>query len=175
MIVIGSIPAAIVGLLLKDLFDTVLSNLLVVAIGFGITGLFLFIASLRFKREGSGKLTILTVLIIGSAQALAIVPGISRSGATIAAGLLLGLSEKKAMKFAFLLSIPIIFGANVIAVGNQTLPPSLIWATIVSFLVGLASIHVVFRYVLTKRKNLRWFGAYCLGLAFVLYLFVILR
>jgi len=165
MLIIGTIPGAILGFLLEGYFDTILSSLMVVAIGFGITGLFLFIASLHFKNEGLGKITIITALIIGSAQALAIFPGISRSGATIAAGLLIGLKEKEAMRFAFLLSIPIIIGANIIAIGNQTLPPSLIWATLVSFIVGLLSIHIVFKYVLTRRKNLKWFGIYCLVLA----------
>jgi undecaprenyl-diphosphatase len=167
LLIVASIPAAIVGFLVKDLFDSVLSGLGVVALGFGITGLFLFITSLKFdikindiKKIGYGK-----AFLVGIAQALAIVPGISRSGATISSGVLLGLKEKSAMKFAFLMSIPVIFGANIFVIGNQTLPSELIWATLVSFVVGLLSIHVVFKYVLTKRENFRWFAIYCLLLA----------
>jgi len=172
LLIVASIPAAIVGFFAKDIFGA-LSSLNVVAFGFGITGLLLFIGSLDYKKEkgvfGYGK-----AFLVGIAQALAIIPGISRSGATISSGVLLGLDEKNAMKFAFLMSIPIIFGANIVAVGNQTLPSELIWATLVSFIVGLLSIHVVFKYVLTHRKNFRWFALYCLLLAAGLGIYMVL-
>jgi undecaprenyl-diphosphatase len=106
--------------------------------------------------------------LIGVAQAFSIIPGISRSGATIASGVLLGLDEKKAMKFAFLMSIPIVFGANILAIGNKTLPSELIWASLVSFVVGLLTIHVMFKHVLVSRKNFKWFGIYCILLALAL-------
>ena len=166
-LIIGTIPALIIGLLIKDFFDTLLANLLVVSFGFGISGLILLISSFSFNNSvrnirnlGYGK-----SFLIGIAQALAIVPGLSRSGATISSGVFLGLNEKNAMKFAFLLSIPVILGANIIAVGNNSIPAEMIWATLISFIVGLLSIHFVFRYVLVKRKNFRWFGVYCLLLA----------
>ncbi|MCH7567951.1 MAG: undecaprenyl-diphosphate phosphatase [Nanoarchaeota archaeon] len=168
LLIIASIPAAIIGFLVKDFFESVLSGLGVVALGFGITGLFLLIASFHFngkKIGGMKKLGYGNAFLIGIAQALSIVPGISRSGATISSGVLLGLNEKNAMRFAFLMSIPVIFGANIIFIGNQTLPKELIWATLVSFIVGLASIHVIFKYVLIFKKNFRWFGIYCLLLA----------
>ena len=184
LIAVASIPAAIVGFLVKDVFESVLSNLGIVALGFGITGLFLFIASLDLTHPPNPKKTKLIsksnsvidnnemrklgygkAFLVGIAQALSIVPGISRSGATISSGVLLGLGEKSAMKFAFLMSIPIIFGANIISIGNETLPSELIWATLVSFIVGLLFIHLVFKYLLVKRKNFRWFAVYCLLLA----------
>ena len=171
-LIIGSIPAAIVGFFAADYFETVLTSLIIVALGFAITGMFLLIASIS-KRKIIG-LRWYHALIIGAAQAFAIIPGISRSGATITAGILIGLQEKEAMKFAFLLSAPIIFGANIITIGNQTLPPTLIWATLVSFIVGLISIHLVFRYVLTKRKNFRWFAGYCLLLALIIGFWILL-
>tara|TARA_Y100000034_G_scaffold8436_1_gene9173 strand:+ start:800 stop:1660 length:861 start_codon:yes stop_codon:yes gene_type:complete len=199
-LIIGSIPAGIVGFLIKDFFGA-LQDLRVVAFGFGITGLFLIIASIgnnrnklmedgwrrinnernKLVRGDEGKLGSRGVerlgfgkaLVVGFAQAFAIIPGVSRSGSTISSGVLLGLSEKNAMKFAFLLAVPVIFGANIVAVGNQTLPPSLIWATLVSFIVGLASIHVVFKYVLSSRKNFKWFGIYCLILAVGLGMFLL--
>jgi len=85
------------------------------------------------------------------------------------------LNEKNAMKFAFLMAIPIVFGANILIIGNNTLPSELIWATLVSFVIGLLSIHVLFKYVLVKRKNFRWFGIYCLLLALVLGIWVLFR
>jgi undecaprenyl-diphosphatase len=174
LLLIGSIPAGVIGFLIKDSFE-VFRGLGIVAFGFGITGLFLLITSTtsfrkrssrsqeNYNRLGKGK-----AFLVGIAQAFAIIPGVSRSGATISSGVLFGLSEKNAMKFAFLLSIPVIFGANIVAVGNQTLPSELIWATLVSFFVGLISIHFVFKYVLNNRKNFRWFGIYCLLLSIAL-------
>jgi len=172
LLIVASIPAAIVGFLVKDVFDS-FSGLGIVAFGFGITGLFLFIASSGFETKDK-KLNSPKAFLIGCAQALAIVPGISRSGATVSSGILFGLNEKKAMTFAFLMSIPIIFGANILVIGNQTLPSELIWATFVSFIVGLMSIHVVFKYILINRKNFRWFGLYCLLLALSLGILVLI-
>lgn len=163
LIVVASIPAGIIGYLFLELFESIFNNLIVVAFGFGITGLFLIIASLDVGKKGElgyGK-----SFLIGIAQAIAILPGISRSGATLSSGILLGLDAKKAAKFSFLMAIPVIFGANIIAIGRQRLPSELIWATLVSFIVGLLVIHFMFKFVLTSRKNLRWFGIYALLLA----------
>jgi undecaprenyl-diphosphatase len=210
-LIIGSLPAGIIGFLIKDMFEA-FSGLRMVALGFGVTGLLLIIVSINNVRNksddrGYGKddydnnikinngrakpgigdqgrgiwnkemsrLSIGKAFVVGIAQAFAIIPGVSRSGSTISTGVLLGLSEKNAMKFAFLLSIPVIIGANIIAIGNQTLPGELIWATLVAFVVGLLSIHVVFKYVLNNRKNFRWFGVYCLVLALGLGVWVFLR
>jgi len=184
LIIVASVPAGILGFLARDFFESTFSDLRVVVFGFGITGLFLLISSIdttsfrkrssmsqekhmSLKEMGYGK-----AFLVGIAQALAIVPGISRSGATISSGLLFGLSEKAAMKFSFLMAIPIIFGANIFVIGNNTLSSDLIWATLVAFVVGLLAIHVVFKYVLTKRKNLRWFGFYCILLAIALGMWV---
>jgi undecaprenyl-diphosphatase len=166
-LIIATIPATIAGLLLKDLVTSILNNLTITAISFAITGIILIIASLPSKTK-STSLNIKNSLFIGMAQIFTLLPGISRSGTTISAGLLSGLKEKTALKFSFLMSIPIIFGANILIIGNQTLPPELIWATLVSFLVGLATLHILYKHILTNRKNLRWFGAYTLLLALIL-------
>ncbi|MDP4039041.1 MAG: undecaprenyl-diphosphate phosphatase [Candidatus Pacearchaeota archaeon] len=170
-LILASIPAGIAGYLIKDFFDAI-SSLGITALGFAITGILLLITSFSGVRKGN--MNSVKVLGIGIAQAVSIIPGISRSGATISSGVLLGLSEKNAMKFAFLMAIPVIFGANIIAIGTKTLPPTLIWATLVSFIVGLLSIHLVFKYVLTSRKNFKWFGFYCLILAFVLLIYLMI-
>ncbi|PJC44775.1 undecaprenyl-diphosphatase [Candidatus Pacearchaeota archaeon CG_4_9_14_0_2_um_filter_39_13] len=164
MLVIASVPAALLGFFTRGYFDAILSNLAVVAWGFALTGVFLLIASVPGKIKVD-KIGWREAFFIGSAQALSIIPGISRSGATMSSGVLVGLSEKNAMKFAFLLSIPVVFGANIVSIGNNTLPPELIWATLVGFGVGLASIHVIFNYILISRKNFAWFGIYCILLS----------
>lgn len=166
-ILIASIPAGIVGFLFKDVFESIFSDLRIVALGFGITGLFLIITSLDFKIKNK-ELNWKSSVMVGLAQVLSILPGVSRSGATISTSLLCGLEEKKALRFAFLMAIPVIFGANLIAIGNKRLPSELIWATLVAFLVGLASLHIIYKYLLTSRRNLRWFGIYALSLSIVL-------
>ncbi|MFH1290756.1 MAG: undecaprenyl-diphosphate phosphatase [Nanoarchaeota archaeon] len=163
LIIVATIPAAIVGFLLKDIFEQVFTSLSITAFGFAITGVFLLIAGM--SKEKIGRLGYGGSLLIGFAQIFALFPGISRSGSTIGAGYLLGLKEKQAIKFSFLISIPIIFGANILAIGNQRLPPELIWATLVSFIVGLGTIHLLYGKMLVSRKNLKWFAAYALLLA----------
>jgi len=194
LILVATLPAVFFGLLLRGIFEEVFGNLGIVALGFGITGLVLLIASFsEVKRDGAhpptlsssgkklseerGKILSSRVIevgqkrfgyfdgfLVGCAQVLALFPGISRSGSTISSGLLLGLNEKNAMKFSFLMSIPVIFGANVLVIGNNTLTSSLVWATLISFVVGLITIHVLYKWVLTSRKNLKWFAIYALGL-----------
>ena len=164
LLIVATIPAAMVGYLLKNVFEIAFSSLMVVGLGFGVSGLFLIIASLDLGKR-VGKLSYGRSFWIGVVQVLSLFPGVSRSGTTISSGVLFGLKEKDAVKFSFLMAIPIVFGANIVAVGNNVLPSELIWATLVSFFVGLATIHVLFKYVLTSKRNLRWFGVYCLVLA----------
>ena len=166
LLIIGTIPAAIVGFLFQKYFEAAFTSLAVVTVGFAITSVILLIASLDFKIPSfKKKFGWKNALFIGCAQALALFPGISRSGTTIAGGLLAGLKEKDAMKFSFLLSIPAIFGAAILEIGNKRIPAEMIWATLVSFLVGLLKIYLLFNYVLSSRKNLRWFALYTLILA----------
>ena len=187
LIIVATIPAALAGYFLQCVFETAFTSLTVVAFGFGITGMFLLIVSLsrsrgknygkKFRSElGSGEVDVRgkgkrfgfgKSFLVGVAQIFALFPGISRSGATIGSGMLLGLNEKNAIKFSFLMSIPIIFGANVLAIGSKTLPSSLIWATLVSFVVGLVTIHLLYGKMLVRRENLKWFGVYALVLAVI--------
>lgn len=173
-LIITTIPAGLVGILFKDVFESTFKNLTIVALGFAITGLVLVITSLNFKIK-ENNLGIKHAIIIGFAQILSILPGVSRSGTTISTGILLGLKEKTALKFSFLMSIPVIFGASIITIGNQTLPKELIWATLVSFIIGILSLHIIYKYILTSRKNLRWFGIYALLLALIIGIFLFLK
>lgn len=169
LLILATLPAALAGFLLRDFLEVVFDSLVVAALGFGITGLVLFISSFDYgKGKGLKDMTFYDSLVIGASQIFSLIPGISRSGMTISSGLLRNLSEESALKFSFLMSIPIIFGANILAIGDETLPPELIWATLVSFVVGLGAIHVLYKYVLNSKKNLRWFGGYALLLSLVL-------
>ncbi|MCA9485778.1 MAG: undecaprenyl-diphosphate phosphatase [Nanoarchaeota archaeon] len=172
LIIVATIPAALAGFFLKEIFEKVFNSLAITALGFGITGIFLIIASL--SKERSHALNTKSAFVIGVAQIFALFPGISRSGSTLGSGLLFGLKEKQAIKFSFLMSIPIIFGANILVIGNNALPSNLIWATLVAFIVGLGTIHLLYGKILTSRKNLKWFGFYALALAIVLGIILII-
>jgi len=166
-ILLSAIPAAIAGYLLRNIMDTIFNTLPIVAVSFGITGLLLIITSLNLNKLNK-KLNAKKSLIIGTAQIISLLPGVSRSGTTTSAGILLGLNEKTALKFSFLMSIPVIFGANILEIGNQKLPIEFLWATLTAFIVGLITIHLLYRYILTSRKNLRYFGIYALVLSLIL-------
>ncbi len=166
LLVLATLPAGVIGYLFYEIFALSFGSLGVVSLGFGITGLLLMIASLK---KGIGKsidkIDWKIALLIGAAQMIALVPGVSRAGATIVAGILLGLREKDAIKFSFLMFIPAIFGASILTLGNERLPSSLIWATLVSFAVGIGAIYVLSSFILQNRKNLRWFALYVFILA----------
>lgn len=160
-VIIATIPAAVFGFLFNDFFEHTLNNLLLLSIGLGITAILLFITSLNLpikKRELSFKLA----FFIGIAQVASLFRGISRSGSTICSGSLMGLDQRKAARFSFLLSIPIILGANLLTTSTATLPLSYLAPMVVSFIVGFATIHILLKVVLTSKKNLRWFGFYVL-------------
>ena len=170
-ILIATIPAALIGFIFKKSFESIFSNLTILAIGLGITGLVLIMASLPLNYKNK-KITKTKALLIGTSQILSLIPGISRSGTTISTALFLGLKEKTAVKFSYLISIPIILGANIATIGNQTLPKELIWATLTSFLTGLIFIHFSFTYILSKRKNLGYIGIYVILLALIIGIFL---
>ncbi len=115
-ILIGSVPTAIIGLVMKQYEDILFTSSILVGSMLIVTGGLLWI-SRNYYRVGEGKhLSILRALIIGIVQGLAVIPGISRSGATIAAGLFTGLDRKTAARFSFLLCIPAILGAQVLTI-----------------------------------------------------------
>ncbi len=172
-IIIATIPAVIAGFFLKKIADLIFYDLKITALGFGITGLILIIASIDYKKTKE-RLNAKKSIIIGLAQILSLLPGISRSGTTISTGILLNLEEKTALKFSFLMSIPIIFGANILTIGNQTLPKELIIATFISFFIGLIVLHVLYKYILTSRKNLLYFGLYALLLSIIIAITIVL-
>lgn len=175
LVLLATLPGVIFGFLIKDYFEQIFSGFFILALSFAITSVTLLIASFRWtsQKELNWKIA----LLVGCAQALAIVPAISRSGMTIAGGLLLGLREKDALKFSFIMSIPIIIGANVLTFGLNTepLPRIFLWATLFCFAVALSVIHLLYKYVLSRRKNLVWFAAYCFLLALVIFGYLIFQ
>jgi undecaprenyl-diphosphatase len=169
-IVLASIPAGVVGVLFGDLIDRAFSSPLLVGMMLLVTGGVLF--GTRFSQP-QGKTSWVRAFLVGIGQAIAILPGISRSGATIASGQYLGMERKEAFEFSFLLAIPAITGAFLLEFRKVNLavlnPPALAVGMVAAFVAGLAALFVLARAV-TGRK-LYWFGFYCwlAGLATILF------
>ena len=177
LLLAGTIPTGIIGLVFKDSFEKLFSSVTIVGYMLLITG-FILLAAEFFSRIifGSEVLTYWQAVGIGIAQGVAITPGISRSGTTIAAGLLLGMDRKEAARFSFLLSIPAILGASVLEVKDIVLSSQLSADIILPYTIGIlcAAISGYFAIklllgILTKGK-LYYFSIYCwlLGAATIL-------
>lgn len=165
LLVIGSIPTAIIGLLFKDFFIGLFHNLTVVSIMLLVTGGLLFLSErLRRGHRTESKLSVWDALLVGTAQGGAIIPGISRSGATISVLLLKGVDGETAARFSFLLALPAILGAGIVSTGDLsevtvTALPIYLTGMLVSFATGLLSIHWLLAVV--RRRRLYAFGFYC--------------
>ena len=161
-----SIPTAIIGFTLKDFFASMFSNILYVGIALLITGTFLFLT-----RNASGKKTpgVKSAIIMGIAQGFAVAPGISRSGATISAGMFLGLDKEKAARFSFLMFIPAIIGATLFEAKDlSSLGPDVgpaIVGTIVAALVGYTAIGLLLKLI--NKNKFSYFSYYCFALGII--------
>ena len=157
LVIIGSLPVGIVGLYLKKLIEGPFTkNLWVIATMMIVVGVLMTIAELVGKRSRDmNQLGIGDALAVGSAQVLALIPGSSRSGSTIMGGLFAGLNRETAARFSFLLSIPAIAASGLLELKEaiEKLPAgsygSLAVATVVSGVVGYASIWFLLRYLRT--------------------------
>lgn len=167
-IIIATIPAVIVGLFFKDAIEMVFSSLTVVFVMLAVTGLIMIVT--RFLPERDEAVTPLRALLIGCAQACAILPGLSRSGSTIFTGMLLGVDREAAARFSFLISIPAILGALVLQLGdleagNSGLYPQFLAGTVASAVSGYFAITLLLDLV--RKNRLQWFGYYCILLSVV--------
>ncbi|NRQ50730.1 undecaprenyl-diphosphate phosphatase [Aeromicrobium stalagmiti] len=154
-VIIGSVPIVVLGLLLQDAIDRDFRNLWVIGTTLIVLGIVLGIAE-RVGRKSSPieDLTMKHAILLGLAQAGALVPGVSRSGATISMGLFLGYERAAATRYAFLLAIPAVVGAGIFKLkdiggdNSYGVGPTVV-GTVVSFVVGLAVIHWLLKYVST--------------------------
>jgi len=176
---VGTLPAVAVGLLFKDAIEALFAAPRAAAVALVVTGLILF----STRRTSSGVLRLPggwhpvapplhKALLIGCAQALAIVPGISRSGSTIAASLWLGLARDEAARFSFLLSVPAIAGALVLHllhgdIVSEAGTTSLLLGAVVAFLVGLVAIRLT--ALMVVQRHFWKFAFYCLPVGIVCY------
>ena len=168
LLLIGTIPAAVLGLTLESTLDRINENPRVVAGFLIVTGIILLLTMLiRFGDRASADLTAKDAGLIGLAQAAALIPGISRSGMSISAGLGRGLDPVESARFAFLLGIPAIFGAGLLSAGRAVSDgtgigtPTIVGA-VVAGVVGYFAIALLIR-VMTS-VGLGPFGLYCIAL-----------
>jgi undecaprenyl-diphosphatase len=155
VVIVGTIPIAVVGLALKDVVSGPLRSLWVVAVAlFAWSGVMLWAERVGSQRRDERSVTVRDGLVVGLMQCIALVPGVSRSGATISAGLFRGLDRVAATRVSFLLSIPALLAAGGLEAVSQAKAVSATvgWgptglATLVSFVVGFASIAWLLRLV----------------------------
>jgi undecaprenyl-diphosphatase len=169
-VVIGTIPVALVGLLFKDTIENAFRNPMLVAANLAVFGVLLWLAD-KFgpRRRGVDAVDLRDGLLIGMAQAMALVPGTSRSGITMTAGLAFGLTREAAARFSFLLSVPAVTAAGAGAVlelaeapGGHPWGPMLV-AMAVSAVTGFLTIHYLLRFI--QRVGMAPFMWYRLVLA----------
>lgn len=160
LIIIGSLPIVVLGLLFEDQIETTFRSLWVIAVMLIAFGILLGIADyVGAKRRKLDQLTVGHGVVFGFAQALALIPGVSRSGGTITAGLFLGYERAAAARYAFLLAIPAVFGSGFYQLGKswkQEGPFTLVEtgvATVVAFVVALAVIAFFMSWI-SKRSFL---------------------
>jgi len=172
LIIIGTVPAIIVGLLIEPAIETLFSSLSLVALSLLVTASLLFVTKYLHKENNTiNKLSNKNAIIIGIFQALAILPGISRSGSTVSAGLFTGLKKSAAFSFSFLLSIPAIIGALVLHVKDYSqftynnLTPSLI-GMLISAITGFMALKIL--KIIIRKAKLHYFAYYCLFLSITL-------
>ena len=182
LLLISIIPAAILGALFENFFDTTFrAHLLYVPVLLVVGALLLFVAE-RVARHVRKiwELTWLDALLIGLAQALALFPGISRSGITIAGGLFLGMERPAAARFAFLMGIPVIAGAAIwklreLSFGSlsSTDTLALVAGMVAAAIAGVLAISFLLRYL--QRHNTDIFVAYRIGFAVVVAVLLVMR
>ncbi|MBU1446450.1 undecaprenyl-diphosphate phosphatase [Patescibacteria group bacterium] len=174
-IIIASIPAVLVGLFLGDSIDFLFRDLFYVGVWMIIVGEIFFLAEwyiVKYKKEK--ELNYPSAIIIGLAQAVALIPGVSRSGLTIATGLFRGLSREKAARFSFLMSMPVVFGAGLLTAIKEMKNASemglgisfsdkldflpLFIGFVSAALAGFASVYFLMKFI--KNHTFKGFGVY---------------
>lgn len=167
-LIIATIPAVIVGLLCKDFIAAAFSSARMTGFFLLLTALILVIAERVGKRQRSmDTITGMDALWIGCSQVLALLPGVSRSGSTIAGGMTRNLDRSAAARFSFLMSVPVLLGAGILAIKDLYAMPNLdtfLLPLLVGFLAALVSGYIAIRWLITYlgKHSLYAFAGYCL-------------
>ena len=182
LLVAATIPAALVGFLFNDLFEDTVRQVGLVAVTLIVGGVILWLADhLGPRTKGVGDVTFPVAVGIGVAQALALIPGISRSGISISAGRIAGLDREAAARFAFLMATPITAGAGLFEArklltgeaGVDVAMGPLVIGMVAAIVSGLAAIHFMLRYLRTRSLDV--FVWYRFGLAALVIVLLLVR
>jgi undecaprenyl-diphosphatase len=177
-VIVGTVPAGFIGVLFNSQFKSVFNTLIFPGFFLLITGTLLYFSQrINIGNRKIDKLRFKDALIIGLSQAIAILPGISRSGTTISIGLLLGLNKEFIAKFSFLLSVPVILGAGITELNDlgSNLDANLyvyVFGFLTALISGYLGISVLIKII--KEKSLDFFAYYCwiVGILVLIYLFI---
>ena len=175
-IVIGTIPAGILGVLFNDVIATYFTSPYTIAVTLLITGVALWlIRNLRGKKR-DGDLSSKDALIVGLAQAIALIPGISRSGATVITSIAVGMKQDTALRFSFMLYIPISLGGMILGISDLINSPdlsSLAIPYLVAFIAALFMTYFAMRWFMgiMAKGNLKYFAYYCFIIGTLLLIF----
>jgi len=193
-IIIASVPAAIAGFFLNDIVESFFSKPLYTGIFLLITAIFLFTGEIRGKVIGARlslngkdlsplpKMNYLIAAVVGIGQAVAILPGLSRSGSTISFARFFGIKREECVKFSFLLSIPVIFGSfifelykshEIIFSSSALNMADMAISFVFAYISGLLAIKFLTR--LSRNKNLNIFAIYCIVMAVAIFIVIIAR
>ena len=172
LLILATLPAVIVGPLLEKAFAQAFQSVPLTAVMLIVTGLILL--ATRWMPLGTARPSAATALAMGTAQVLALLPGISRSATTLATGFLVGLERVTAARFAFLMAIPAIAGAAVFELRDpdrlrDVNHLGVAIGILVAFLSGLGAIRLLLKLV--RRGRFEWFGVYCIGFGLLVLLF----
>jgi undecaprenyl-diphosphatase len=173
LVIIGTIPIGLLGFVFEDQIQTAARNLWLIATTLVVFGLLLGLAELLGrKRIELNQLKVPDGVLLGFAQAMALIPGVSRSGATVTAGLLLGLTRATAVRYSFLLAIPAVVASGIFQIpdvlaGDGPSIPQMAVATAIAFVLGYVSIAWLLRYV--ERHSVYLFVWYRVALGGVLF------
>jgi undecaprenyl-diphosphatase len=177
-IVIGTVPLVFIGLFFGDILENAFNSVQFVLISMFLTGIFFLLAEyINKKNLLSTKNTFLKSLLIGLSQAIAVLPGVSRSGTTLATGVMLGLDRVKAAEYSFLLAMPAIAGAGILGLKDILSQPEafdfaqLSVGFLISFIAGYISIFFLMK--LYKTKSLNIFAYYLIIVSLILGFFLI--
>lgn len=171
-IIVGTIPAVFVGLYGEDFIDSIFRNVFMVALVMAIVAVVFLIGEYVHRKRKPGKMNWWKALLIGVAQSIALIPGVSRSGSTIVAGLFAGIKREEAARFSFLLGAPAIFGAGLLTAlksgGEVSVDLGALGVGFVSsFVFGLISVWGLMKFL--KKHSLVVFAVYLLILAGLVY------
>ncbi|MGI6329291.1 MAG: undecaprenyl-diphosphate phosphatase [Bacilli bacterium] len=174
LIVIGTIPAGIFGLLFKDLIENSLTNIKIIGVSLLITAFLLYLIKDLKGTKNKKEITLKDALIIGLFQVVALIPGISRSGATIVGGIFQGLKRETAFKYSFFLYIPISLATMILGVKDLIHSSNLIFPYLIGMLMAGIFTYIVLNWLekIIKKGQLIYFVYYCLFLGTLVLLFL---